>query len=98
MTEISINLNRWRTTSLELEKSLKVCKGVWYWVTIHRDGMTRPTSRDGTGSVEYIDSDRREAIRNWCIKNCQKHWSEEGILNYGFEDEEDSVLFALTWC
>lgn len=79
-------------TSIPLSKQKALSKKNWFFVEIKRDGLTK------THGTEYIDSVRREKIHNWCIANCKKHWSEERILEYSFEDEEDSVLFALTWC
>ncbi len=67
----------------------------WFSVQIPRSGLTRANHGPG---VPYINSSHREKIIYWCMENCNEQWSEETILTYVFEDEEDSVLFALTWC
>lgn len=82
----------WRTTSLTLEESKMISTENWFCINIPRDGFT-------TGvPMEYIKTVRREKILNWCHNHCNKHWVEDGILNYKFEDEEDLVMFALRWC
>ena len=91
---VSTNPNRWATTSIPLEDQPMKYDG-WYWVEIPRSGLTKPTS--DSLALPYIFSKRRENIHTWCHENCTKHWSEETILTYVFADEEDSVLFALTW-
>lgn len=83
----------WSTTSMTLKESKTISTKNWYRVVISHDGMTKGSEN----SVPYIDSSRRREILNWCKNHCINHWSEEGILRYTFEDEEDSVLFALTW-
>lgn len=65
----------------------------WYFVDITKDGMT-----NNHDPVPFIDSHRRHRIQDWCVNNCNKKWAEKNILTYVFESEEESVLFALTWC
>lgn len=40
-------------------------------------------------------------INNWCSKNCKFLWISLSIYSYpaeyGFENEEDAVLFILRW-
>ncbi len=86
----------WRTTSLSMEESKIISTKNWFMIGIDHDGFTRGSIE--SAPVPYINSARREKILDWCHNHCKKHWSEEGILSYLFEDEEDSVLFALNWC
>lgn len=81
----------WQSTSISMEESKTISTKNWFWINIDRDGLV------GGSTIPYISTKRREEILDWCHDNCKKHWSEVRTLSYIFEDEEDLVLFALTW-
>lgn len=71
----------------------------WFFIKIDKDGFTSHFHPQVPGTP-YINTDRRIAIHAWCSNQCFSTgglWGEVGVLEYGFKQEEDAVMFVLKW-